>query len=443
MDISWLIGFFKTNKYSIWFPVISGLVLFTTLKDIFQFWPSYINFLLWELICFVVWFFYLIRIPTFGKKDIGILIVFPTVPKLYEEIKSIAEELGRLIPTLNTQSNIKIKATRNNLFLKNKDEIKKILDKTGATLIVYAEFHHDTRNSEPLCSFRQIQFLTRFPKGVLSLQNDIAREFERIHVGYSLRDTFGKKRQMLEDVTILSTFILSNALRAFGYLEVAENLLKELRQNIPATRSSIAIKKNLSLCKLAQAQRLYDEQIYRDGNFNLDRAVLNNIRELLIKAYELNDSYGNIFLLLSVINFLLGEPKKARANVQRALTRAPKRNHGANISFSFLDCYFDKPDLAKYNWDKFYQDENAQPIEDRGIWHMINFTEYALQREPDKYCLYYHLACIYRMNNLNIAAEKMKVFLQECQKHCMFTDLAQEEVNILEELLREDQIQSA
>ena len=194
---------------------------------------------------------------------------------------------------------------------------------------------------------------------------------------------------------------------------------------------------------MAQAQRLYDEQIYRDGNFNLDRTVLNNIRELLIKAYELNDSYGNIFLLLSVINFLLGEPKKSRANVQRALTRAPKRNHVANISFSFLDCYFDKPDLAKYNWDKFYQDENAQPIEDRGIWHMINFTEYALQREPDKYCLYYHLACIYRMNNLNIAAEKMKVFLQECQKHCKFTDLAQEEVNILDDLLREDQIQSA
>lgn len=441
--MSWLIGFFKTNKYSIWFPLISGLLLFTTLRDIFQFWPLYINFIFWELICLAVWFFYLIKIPTFGKKDIGILIVFPTVPKLYEEIKSIAEELGRLIPTLNTQSNIKIKVTRNNLFLQNKDEIIKILEKTGATLIVYAEFHHDTKNSESLCSFRRIQFVTRFPKGVLSLQNDIAREFEKVHVGYSLRDTLGKKQQMLEDVTILSTFILSNALRAFGNLEIAENLLKELRQNIPATRSSIAIKKNLSLCKLAQAQKIYDEQIYRNGNFNLNKTILNNIRELLIKAYELNDSYGNIFLLLSVINFLLGEPKKARDNVQRALLRAPKGNYVANISFSFLYCYFYNPGLAKYNWDKFYQDENAQPIKDRGIWHMINFTEYALQKEPERYCLYYHLACIYRMNNLNIAAEKMKVFLKECKKHCMFTNFALEEVKILDDFLREDQIQSA
>ena len=74
---------------------------------------------------------------------------------------------------------------------------------------------------------------------------------------------------------------------------------------------------------------------------------------------------------------------------------------------------------------------------------MINFTEYALQKEPERYCLYYHLACIYRMNNLNIAAEKMKVFLKECKKHCMFTNFALEEVKILDDFLREDQIQSA
>ena len=48
---------------------------------------------------------------------------------------------------------------------------------------------------------------------------------------------------------------------------------------------------------------------------------------------------------------------------------------------------------------------------------MINFTESILERYPERYALYFHLANIYRMLDLNIALEKMNLFLEQASLH--------------------------
>ncbi len=430
INYKWLFGFLKTNKYSLSFPCLLSFPIFFVLQRLSLPIPDYILFGFVFCLCFLCWFFKLFKIPHFKEKEIGILIVFPTVPQLYDEIKLISDELFRLISSLNIQ-NVNVKFTRNNLFLNKENEIQKVLLKTKASIVVYAEFRHDTRNNEDICHFRQIKFLTPFPEGVLSLQKDIEQSFYKIPMGYFLRDTLGQRDKVVENVCILSTALLSNALRAWGQIDKAQELLFNLRKDFPQIKDNPFIKKNLAICKLVQCQDLYYLNIYRKGVFNIDKELLQQLRLQLIQAYEL---YGdsNIFLLLSVVNFLLGEEKKSWANIQRVCSRSSKGNYAANFSYSFLFCFNDNIIDAKRNLDKFYNDVEALPIHSDGLWHMIHFTEYVLLVHPEKYCLYFHLSNIYRLVSFNIALEKMQKFLEECKIHAApsrFIKLAEETIS--------------
>ena len=437
--ISWVFDFLKTHKYCFYAPLVVGGIIFMCLGKVFGSLHPAIALVLLELVCCIFWFLFLIYIPRFKKDEIGILVVFPTVPKLYEEVKSISDELSRLIQGLSIGEKIKVKVTRNNLFLNNSQAIENILVKKCATLIVYAEFQQDTKNNDLLCHFRQIQFVTRFPRGIVSLQKDMERDFQKIHAGYSLKDTFGKRSKVIEDITIIATFTLSNALRAFGNITVAQELLTELRRKYLQTRNSIAIKKNIAFCLLAHAHQIYEKEIYQGGNkFNIDHAKLEEIRQILITAYNSFYEYRDIFMLLAIINFLLGEIKKSRSNLQRVLSRTSKHNYIANFSYAFLDCYENRVLNAKTHWDKFYTDPEADIPNMYSIWHMINFTESVLERYPERYALYFHLANIYRMLDLNIALEKMNLFLEQASLHGdaqKILEMASQETAVYKKLL--------
>lgn len=430
INMRWFWGILKTNKYSLFSPLTVGVLLFWILKDILSFLPLFFIFCVLQCLCIFVWFWFLIKIPRFNKDEIGILVVFPTVPQLYDEIHLISEDLSRLISGLSTEKRIRIKSTRNNLFLNHDQDIQTTLERSRATLIVYAELRHDRKNNDEICHFRQIQFLTRFPKGVLSLQKDIERDFRKIRVGYFLKDTLGNRNQVVENVSILSTFTLSNTLRAYGNFLLAEKLLLELRRKLPQARNSIAIKKNIAICRLLRGRDLYESQIYMDGKFHIKRDILEKIRSLLISAYSFYE-YGDIFLLLSVVNFLLGEEKKSWASLRRANSRSPKGNYVANFSYSFLFCFKGNIEDARRNLEKFYNDPEALPIHPSGLWHMINFTEYVLSVYPEKYCLYFHLSYVYRLVNFNMALEMMQKFLDKCSADSVpiqFIELANQEI---------------
>lgn len=433
IDWKWVFGFLKSNRYTFYCPLFLGILIFLVFRILgvpTSLIPPYIIFILIEVLCFIGWFFKLFKIPGFKEDEIGILIVFPTVPRLYDEIKLISDELFRLISRLSVQNSIKVKFTRNNLFLNKEKEIQKILLKTRASLILYAEFLYDTKNNEDLCHFRHLQFCTRFPSGILSLQKDIEQDFHKIPMGYFLRDTLGKRDKVIESVGILSMVLLSNALRAFGQIEKAEELLHNLKKKFSQVRNSSFIKKNLAICKLVRCRNLYYSKIYANGMFNTDEEILKQIRQELLQAYQYYE-YGDIFLLLSVVNFLLGEEKKAWANIQRVLSRSPKGSYVANFSYSFLFCFKNNIIDAKHNLDKFYNDSDARPINSDGLWHMIHFTEYILSLYPKKYCLYFHLSYVYRLLSFNIALEKMQKFLEECDANnapAQFTELANEAI---------------
>lgn len=429
IDFKWLFGFLKSNKYNFYFPCFLSILIFCFLQHLDLPIPDYILFFLILVLCFCCWFFKLFKIPSFKEKEIGILIVFPTVPQLYDEVKLISDELQNLVSSLNIQ-NVNVKFTRNNLFLNKEKEIQNILLKTKASIVVYAEFRHDTRNNEDIFHFRQIKFLTLFPVGVLSLQKDIEQSFYKIPMGYFLRDTLGQRDKVVENVCILSTALLSNALRAWGQIDKAQELLFNLRKDFPQIKENPFIKKNLAICKLVQCQNLYYSNIYRKGVFNIDKELLQQLRLQLVQAYELYED-SNVFLLLSVVNFLLGEEKKSWANIQRVCSRSSKGNYAANFSYSFLFCFNDNIIDAKRNLDKFYNDMEALPVHSDGLWHMIHFTEYVLSEHPEKYCLYFHLSNIYRLVSFNMALEKMQKFLEECEMHkapSHFIKLAEETI---------------
>lgn len=360
-----------------------------------------------QIIILVLWFVAR-RIPSFTAKQYGIIFATNHEIGLEHDIKSLEEEIKRILERQRLHKFISIKRLPGNIKIEGINQANKILFKSRGILVVWGEYREGKRLGKKLRGFPpgRLNFTWRFPVPILeqALSTsiiDIKKAITHKQWDMSTENDFLDHQTIADNLTEVCEYIVANVLMLFGETGKSKIILLEIqdairkRKIVKRTRKSNqfleSLRRRIAACLFKECSVFHNTRIFDGNNFLYNESSLKEQESklLLLRQYSIR---GEEVLSLAIVYFLMGDIEKSKKILRRAIVKG-KGSAEHYFSLAFLEIYLGntKEGLKRYR-AALHLSSNVLPS---SYNHMISFTEACLRKVPGKFHLHLSLGILY------------------------------------------------
>ncbi len=384
--------------------LLSNIKFLSKPEDYFTFYSYFaVVITLLNVLLLFVWAYWR-SVPRLGDPEIGILFAPNSDRDCEELVFSLYEKFNQDLSRRGFSKRITHKLLSRDMAVNNADDANRMIEKSGARLLIYGNVRKGNIEGEHTEGFESISFTVRHRSlaeaEVKPVLTDMANALVYRAFVSKDKNSFIDKRTLVENIGEVASFFIAMALTLDGELNEAESMLEKLLSTLERklldSRNVIQLNlfKNsvvscLTVTLEARCSQIYHEHVIENVT---QRHVDKYAREcmgLQEKILSLNQRTSKYYLLDAVLHFHFGDVGKAKYCVKKALSLSPVNFAAPYFSAAFLDLWQERYDRALTYYLKA---EKCTDYTTDVILSVIFFLQSIARSHPEKVQIRFGLA---------------------------------------------------
>ncbi len=386
--------------------LLSNIKFFSKPEDYFTFY-SYLAVVISLANVFVLFIWtYWRSVPRVAGPEIGILFAPNSDSDCEELVFSLYEQFKQDLSRRNISKRITHKLLPRDMSVNNADEANRMIELSGARLLIYGNVRKGNIDGEHTEGFESITFTVRHRSLAEAEVKPVLTDFANalIYRAFVSKDknSFIDKRTLIDNLGEVASFFIAMALTLDGELNEAETilgkLLSTLERKLLDSRNVIQLnlfKNSVSSCLTvtleARCNQIYNEHVVDNITQRHVDKYVKECMELQERILSLNPRTSKYYLFDAVLHFHFGDIGMAKTCVKKALSLSPVNFAAPYFSAAFLDLWQERYDRAlKY----YLKAEKCTDYTSDVILSVIFFLQSIARSHPEKVQIKFGLAFI-------------------------------------------------
>ena len=389
-------------------------------------------------------------VPRLVDQNIGILFAPNSDRDCEELVFSLYEQFKQDLSTRGISTRITHKLLPRDMAVNNADEANKMIELTGARLLIYGNVRKGNIDGEHTEGFESISFTVRHRNlaeaEIKPVLTDLANALIYRAFVSKNKNSFIDKRTLAVNIGEVASFFIAMALTLDGELNEAETILEELLSTLERrsldSRNVIQLhlfRNSVSSCLTATLEarciQVYNEHVVDNITQRHVDKYVRKCMELQERIVSLNPRTSKYYLMDAILHFHFGDIGKAKNCVKQALSLSPVNFSAPYYSAAFLDLWQERYDRALTYYLKA---EKCTDYNLATILSVIIFLQSIARSHPEKIQIKFGLAYINdRFYDAAKAIEDYESFLgatNDVNKYKRLRDYATKHLELLKQL---------
>ncbi len=386
--------------------ILSNIKFLSKPEDYFTFYSySAVGISLANLLLLCLWAYWR-SVPRLFDKNIGILFAPNSDRDCEELVFSLYEQFRQDLSKRGISKRINHKLLPRGMVVNNTAEANKMIELSGARLLIYGNVRKGNIDGEHTEGFESISFTVRHRNLAEAEVKPVLRDLANALVYRAFvskdKNSFIDKRTLIENIGEVASFFIAMALTLDGELNEAEsileNLLSILERKLLGSRNVIQLnlfKNSVTSCLTATLEARCSQIYYEHVVDNVTQRHVDKYAQKCMALQErilsLNQRTSRYYLLIAVLHFHFGDVAKAKNCVKQALGLSPVNSAAPYYSAAFLDLWQERYDRALMYYLKA---EECTDYTLDMILSVIVFLQSIARSHPEKIQIIFGLAYI-------------------------------------------------
>lgn len=346
---------------SILHVILSNIKFLSKPEDYFTFYSySAVVISLANVLLLCIWAYWR-SVPRLVDQKIGILFAPNSDRDCEELVFSLYEQFKQDLSSRSISKRITHKLLPRDMAVNNADEANRMIELSGARLLIYGNVRKGNIDGEHTEGFESISFTVRHRNlaeaEVKPVLTGLANALVYRSFVSKAKNSFIDKRTLVVNIGEVASFFIAMALTLDGELNEAETILEELLSTLDGkllnSRNMIQLnlfRNSVSSCLTvtleARCSQIYFEHVVDNVTQRYVDKYAQECMELQERIVALNPRTSKYYLMDAILHFHFGDIGKAKNCVKKALSLSPVNSAAPYYSAAFLDLWQERYDRA-------------------------------------------------------------------------------------------------